>query len=203
MLAVIGWAGIIIGTAALFGATVPLAAAATAGLIIYSIFGLIGALFTYGWDNSADKRFWFVSFLVKWAQSPIITTIGLIVAAFFVAGGNDVDFRRGMLFVEVGPGEGALTLGAIAWTRSCEFQRNGTVRDALAQHEAHHSRTIAAIGELGFYFTYVVVGGLWAGATSSLFCWNDINTRGNGNPFEKTAHTYTNDNGQIASSKPC
>ena len=27
-----------------------------------------------------------------------------------------------------------------------------------------HSRTVAAIGELGFYFTYVTVGALWADA---------------------------------------
>ena len=101
--------------------------------------------------------------------------------------GGDVDFRRGMLFIEVGNG-GALTLGAVAWTGGNEFM-GGRVPDELAKHEAHHSRTVVAMGELGFYLTYVTVGAIWGVAEGG--CWNDLNAAGEGNPFEQKAHTYT------------
>lgn len=58
-----------------------------------------------------------------------------------------------------------------------------------ARHEATHSRTVAAIGELGFYLTYVTIGAIWGAAQGG--SWNDLNATGAGNPFEKTAHTFT------------
>ncbi|MGH3590657.1 MAG: hypothetical protein ACRDRF_06450, partial [Pseudonocardiaceae bacterium] len=65
----------------------------------------------------------------------------------------------------------------------------GTVPDNLARHESTHSRTVAAIGELGFYLSYVTIGALWGSAQGG--SWNDLNAAGCGNPFEKTAHTFT------------
>jgi hypothetical protein len=109
--------------------------------------------------------------------------VGLIAAIVVAAAGGNVDFRRGMLFIEVGAGGGALTLGAVAWTQSGRFKSDGTVPDELARHESYHSRTVAALGELGFYFTYVTVGAIWGAAQGG--SWNDLNTMGCGNPFRE------------------
>ncbi len=202
MLAVVAWTGIIIGVAAIFGASVSVAAAATAGLVIFTVAGLLGAIATPLLDKTNSPVAWFFSFLIKWVQSPLTTTVGLIAALVVALGGGHVDFRRGMLFIEVGAGGGALTLGAVAWTQSGRFNPDGTVPDDLARHEAVHSRTVAAIGELGFYFTYVTIGAIWGVAEGG--SWNDLNPgTGCGNPFEKTAHTFTNDPGTAVPTGSC
>ncbi len=201
MLAGVAWAGVIVGVAALFGAGVAFSAAAMAGLIIFAAAGLLGAIATPLLDKSNSPVAWFFSFLIKWAQSPLTTTVGLVAAAVVKISGGNVDFRRGMLFIEVGAGGGALTLGAVAWTQSGRFDANGNVPDNLARHESVHSRTVAAIGELGFYFTYVVVGGIWGVAQGG--AWNNLDSNGCGNPFEKTAHTFTNDPGTAVSAGSC
>jgi len=202
MLAVIAWTGIIVGVAAIFGLSVTVAAAAAAGIVIFTVAGLLGAIVTPLLDNTNSPVAWFFSFLIKWVQSPITTTVGLISAIVVAIGGGNVDFRRGMLFIEVGAGGGALTLGAVAWTQSGRFNPDGTVPDNLARHESQHSRTVAAIGELGFYFTYVTIGAIWGIAEGG--SWNDLNPgTGCGNPFEKTAHTFTNDPGTAVSTGSC
>jgi hypothetical protein len=92
--------------------------------------------------------------------------------------------------VEVGAGTGGLTLGAIVYTQSGNFDSNGNVRDDVARHEAYHTRTVAALGEWGFYVTYVTFGSVFAWATGGE--WNALDNRGCGNPFEKHAYTYYN-----------
>ena len=77
---------------------------------------------------------------------------------------------------------------AVAWTQSGRFGPSGKVPDNLARHESYHSRTVVALGELGFYFTYVTVGAIWGAGQGG--AWNDLNGTGSGNPFEKTAHTF-------------
>ncbi len=170
-------------------------------LIIWGSASLLGSIFTPILDNTNSPVAWFFSFLLKWIQSPITTTIGLIAALVVAIAGGRVDFRRGMLFIEVGPGGGALTLGAVAWTQSGRFDASGQVPDNLARHESFHSRTVAAIGELGFYFTYVTVGAIWGAAQGGP--WNDLNGAGCGNPFEKTAHTFTGDPAVAVSASSC
>ena len=164
---------------------------AIVSLVVWSAASLLGSIFTPLLDASNSEFLWGISFFLKWVQSPILTTVGLIAAIVVAAAGGNVDFRRGMLFIEVGAGGGALTLGAVAWTQSGRFNPDGTVPDNLARHESYHSRTVAALGELGFYFTYVTVGAIWGAAQGG--DWNDLNTMGCGNPFEKTAHTFTGD----------
>jgi RHS repeat-associated protein len=200
MLAVVAWAAIIVGVAAIFGGAVTFSAAATVGLIIFSVAGMLAPLTTI-LDNSDSPVAWFFSFLIKWVQSPITTTVGLVAALVVAIDGGNVDFRRGMLFIEVGAGGGALTLGAVAWTQSGRFNPDGTVPDGLARHESQHSRTVASIGELGFYFTYLTVGAIWGSAQGG--AWNDLNAAGCGNPFEKQAHTFTNDPGTAVSASSC
>ncbi|UOB07646.1 FG-GAP-like repeat-containing protein [Streptomyces sp. HP-A2021] len=200
-LAIFCWTGIILGVSALFGLGVSVATAATIGLIIFGTAGLLGAVVSPLLDNTDSPVAWFFSFLIKWVQSPILTTIGLIAALGVALGRGKVDFRRGMLFIEVGHGGGALTLGAVAWTQSGRFNPDGTVPDALARHESTHSRTVAAIGELGFYFTYATIGAIWGVAEGG--SWNDLNAAGCGNPFEKTAHTFTGDPATARSTSDC
>jgi RHS repeat-associated protein len=176
----------------IFGASAAVAATAAAWVVgIWAVVSLLGSVLTPILDDTNSEVAWFFSFLLKWFNSPITTTIGLIAALIVAIAGGNVDFRRGMLFIEIGPGGGALTLGAVAWTQSGRFDASGNVPDALARHEAHHSRTVVALGELGFYVTYVTFGAIWGAAEGG--SWNDLNGIGCGNPFEKTAHTFTGD----------
>lgn len=166
-------------------------ASATVGLIIFATAALLGSTISPLLDNTDSLVAWSVSFLVKWVQSPLVTTVGLFATLIVAIRRDKVDFRRGMLFIAVGPGGGALTLGAVAWTQSGRFNRDGNVPDNLARHESTHSRTVASIGELGFYLTYVTIGAIWGSVQGG--SWNNLNAAGCGNPFEKTAHTFTGD----------
>src|SRR5436309_832357 len=161
VLAVFVWTSIVAGVCVLFGRDASVITTATIGLIIFataaSVGGLVGPLL----DNTDSRMAWLVSFLIKWVQSPLLTTVGLVATLIVAISRGKVDFRRGMLFIAVGPGAGALTLGAVAWTQSGRFNWDGTVPDNLARHESIHSRTVAAISELGFYLTYVTIGAFW------------------------------------------
>jgi RHS repeat-associated protein len=200
-LAIFGWTAIILGVSAIFGLGVSAATAATIGLYIFGIAGLLGSIGTPLLDKTDSKVAWFFSFLVKWVQSPLLTTVGLIATLIVALSGNHVDFSHGMLFIEVGPGYSALTLGAVAWAQTGCFNPDGSIQDAVARHESTHSHTIASIGELGFYFTYLTIGALWGVAEGG--SWNDLNTAGCGNPFEKTAHTFTGDPATARSTDDC
>lgn len=191
VLAVLGWTGAILGGSTLFGLSVNLVTAATLGLITCATAALLGAVATPLLDNTDKATAWWFSFVFKWMQSPLLTTVGLVATLIVALGGRQVQVHRGMLFIDVAPGGGALTLGAVAWTRSGCFNPDATVPDGLARHEATHSRTVAAIGELGFYVTYVTIGAIWGWAEGG--SWNSLNASGFGNPFEKTAHTFTGD----------
>jgi hypothetical protein len=185
VLAVLGWTGIIW---VLFELDASVATTATIGLILFGTAGLLGAVVSPLLDNTDSPVAWLCSFLIKWVQSPLLTTVGLVATLIVAISGGEVDFRRGMLFIAVGPGGGALTLGAVVWTQSGCFNPDGTVPDDLARHESTHSRTVAAIGELGFYLSYVTIGAIWGSAQGG--SWNNLNAAGCGNPFEKTAHTF-------------
>jgi hypothetical protein len=189
-LAVLGWTGILFGICALFEFNVTIVPTATTALIIFAAAALPGAVVSTLLDGTDHPGAWLSSFLIKWVQSPLLTSVGLLATLIVVITGNTIDFRRGMLFIAVGPGRAALTLGAVAWSQSGCFNPDGTMPDNLAQHESMHSRTVAAIGELGFYVTYVTVGAIWGLAQGG--GWNSLNAIGCGNPFEKTAHTFTN-----------
>jgi hypothetical protein len=152
-------------------------------------------------DNTDSPVAWLFSFLIKGVQSPLLSTVGLVATLIVAIRRGTVDFRRGMLFIAVGSGSGALTLGAVAWTQSGRFTPDGTVPDGLARHESTHSRTVAAIGELGFYVTYVTIGGIWGSAQGG--SWNGLNAAGCGNPLEKTAHTFTGDPATARSASDC
>lgn len=172
------------GLAILFGASAAVWAAWAVG--IWAGASFLGSLVTPSLDKSDSEAAWVFSFLIKWIQSPVTTTIGLIAALVVAIAGGNVDFERGMLFIEVGgSGYGAATVGAVAWTTSGGFEANGDVNDDLAEHEAYHSRQVVAMGELGFYVTYFTVGGIFGVAQGGT--WVGMNNSGCGNPFEKTS----------------
>lgn len=200
-LAVLGWTGILLGIGALFGLEASIATTAITGLIIFGVTAALGAALGALLDGTDNRAAWLFSFLIKWAQSPLLTTFGLVATLIVAIGRSKVDFRRGMVFIAVGPGRAALTLGAVAWTQSSCFKADGTMPDNLAGHESVHSRTVAAIGELGFYVTYVAIGAIWGLAQGG--SWNNLNAGGCGNPFEKTAHTFTGDPATPRSASDC
>jgi hypothetical protein len=86
----------------------------------------------------------------------------------------------------------AITIGAIVYTQSGLFTAGGQVRDDLAQHESYHTRTVAALGEIGFYLTYVTLAGIIGAAQAGGRGYLGLDANGCGNPFEKTAYTYFN-----------
>ena len=200
-LAVLGWTGMLLGIGALFGLDASIATTAITGLIIFGVAALLGAALGALLDGTDNPAAWSISFLIKWVQSPLLTTVGLLATLIVAIGRSKVDFRRGMVFIAVGPGRAALTLGAVAWTQSRCFNADGTMPDDLARHESVHSRTVAAIGELGFYVTYVAIGAIWGLAQGG--SWNNLNASGCGNPFEKTAHTFTGDPATPRSASDC
>jgi RHS repeat-associated protein len=158
-------------------------------LSIFMIASWIGTPIARALDDSDSEAAWFFSFLIKWVQSPVLTTIGLFVVMGYAFAGHDVDLERGALFVNVGgSGTGALTLGAIIYTQGGNFDASGDVDDDLAKHEAYHTRQVAAFGEMGFYLTYITLGIIWGAAEADEPFGTD--NRGCGNPFEKTARTF-------------
>lgn len=200
-LAVAEWVGILLGAGALITLDASVATAATVSMIIFGTAALLGSVAGPLLDNLDSPVAWLFGFLVTWVQSPLLTTTGLAATLIVAIRGGRVDFRRGTLFITVGPGEAALTLGAVAWTQSGRFDPDGTVPDSLARHESTHSRTVAAIGELGFYLTYLTIGAIWGSAQGG--SWNNLNSAGCGNPFEKTAHTFTGDPATPRSASDC
>jgi RHS repeat-associated protein len=183
VLSVLAWYGILVWLGA---SAVAAAVAATAITLGASVLGL----FTPLMDESDSRVAWAFSWAIKLIKSPILTILGLLVVAGFAIAGKRVDFRRGALFVEVGAGGGGLTLGAIVYTQSDHFGPDGRVNDDYARHEAYHTRTVAVLGEFGFYVTYVTFGSLFAYANGGP--WNALDNRGCGNPFEKHAYTHFN-----------
>jgi hypothetical protein len=189
VLAVVSWTGLLLGGCALLQLDASVTLIAAVALLVFGTAALFGAVVSPLLDNTDHPVAWLFSFVIKWVQSPMLTTASLVATIILVIRGSAVDFRRGMLFIAAGPGRSALTLGAVGWTQSGCFGSDGTVPDNLARHESVHSRTVAALGELGFYLTYVTVGALWGWAQGG--SWNDLNAAGYGNPLEKTAHTVT------------
>jgi RHS repeat-associated protein len=166
------------------------------GTVIWGAVGLVGALVTPALDQSNSGFAWFVSFLFKWCHSPIITTLGLFVVLGAAIGGRKIDFRRGMIFVETGAGQNALTLGGICYAEK-GLWTGDKVLDLLAQHESVHSRLVASAGELGFYVTYLVAG-FWGAAQQG--DWGGffaLNGSGCGNPLEKLAWSIRSGGGGI------
>jgi hypothetical protein len=159
--------------------------------LVWSGLGLIGALLTPSLDEHENWFTNWLSFLLKWAHSPILTTVGILVVIVAAIVGSKVGVRKGMIFVEAGQGTDGITIGAIGYAQSDGGNWNGKKpSDLLAQHESVHGRACSAVGELGFYVTYLAIGlpwGLIQGGRDGAF---GLNNQGCGNPLEKLASEY-------------
>lgn len=160
------------------------------GLGIYAGTGILGVSVPPRLDRAGRRPAWILSIVVTWTRSPLTTTFGLAAAAVLRLTGRPVHLQAGMVFIPAGRGSGVLALGAVGWTQTGRMHQGGVDRP-LACHEALHSRTVAAIGELGFYAAYLLIGAPWAVQQGAE--WNNLTAEGLGNPFEKTAHTFTGD----------
>ncbi|HEX2149245.1 MAG TPA: hypothetical protein VHI31_03600 [Actinomycetota bacterium] len=165
-------------------------AVSTAAIWVVFVPALLGSTVTQVLDDSDSRSRWVASCAIKWFRSPIASTAGLLTALGMRIFRKPVDFRRGMLFLHAGRGASALALGGLAWCQDRCFSER-CIPDTLARHEAVHSRTVAAVGEVGFYLTYLTAGILCARMQGGP--WNSLTQQGCGQPFEKTAHTYTAD----------
>ena len=132
-----------------------------------------------------------LSFALKTAQSPLCTLGGALPALLLALAGRRVRLECGTLFVETGHGSAGVTLGAIVWAQSGVFSSDGHVDPAIARHEAYHARTVAALGEWGFYLAYLLLAAPWALARRAP--WNALDPAGRGNPFERTAYALHDD----------
>lgn len=159
--------------------------------LVWSGLGLIGALLTPALDEHENWFTKWLSFLLKWTHSPILTTVGILVAIVAAIFGSKVGVRKGMIFVETGQGTDAITIGAVGYAQSGGGNWNGKrPSDLLSLHESVHGRACSAVGELGFYVTYLAIGlpwGLIQGGGDGMF---GLNNRGCGNPLEKLASEY-------------
>jgi hypothetical protein len=72
------------------------------GLVIFAVAGTLGAIVTSLLDGTNSPVAWFFSFLIKWAQSPLTTTVGLIAATVVAMSGGKADVRRGFTYLTVG-----------------------------------------------------------------------------------------------------
>ncbi len=175
--------------------------------VVWSGLGLIGALLTPTLDKHENRFTNSLSLLLKWTHSPILTTVGIFVMIVAAIVGSKVGLRKGMIFVEVGQGSDAITIGAIGYAQTGGGNWGGNQpSDLLAQHESVHGRAFSAVGELGFYVTYLAVGLPWGaiqGGGDGMFGLND---RGCGNPLEKLASEYWDGQGgqqPQESASPC
>lgn len=157
------------------------------GLCVYAGLSIVGALLARLLDLADHYAASVFSLLLKWTQSPLTTTVGLL-ASIVVAIANDVSFRRGVVLLNIGSSsQAAITLGGVVWAKGGCFESSGRAKDDLAQHEAFHSRQVMAFHEIGFYLTYLIVGMSWGHVQGAAM---SMTSGGCGNPFEKTARTY-------------
>ena len=155
---------------------------------------LLASLLTPPLDAGKGGAAWLASAALKALQCPLATLFGLAVGA--ARRPRRLLLRRGTCFAITGEGGWAVTLGAVVVAQRGMLDREGRLPDAIAHHESYHARTAAALGEGGFYATYLTLGVLRA-----LQCrapWNGLARDGRGNPFERTAHAVGREVGALA-----
>lgn len=90
-LPVLGWTGIILGVWALFELD---ASVATIGPILFGTAVLLGSVVGPLLDNTDSPVTWLFSFLIKWVQSPLLTTVGLVATLIVAIGGGTLCGRQ-------------------------------------------------------------------------------------------------------------
>ena len=145
-------------------------------------------------DSFGERFLGFLSFAIKFARSPITSSVGLIIGGFGTGFGlwNDVEwFKGGVIAFEYDPsgaGFSAVTLGATVniWT--------GSTSSPSFEHELYHSRQYTVLGD--WFIPGWLVGGVYgmisgaiAGSSDWGSCFYSANpSKGYGNPLEAGAH---------------
>lgn len=153
-----------------------------------------GALDQASMGDSFGHRFLgFLSFAIKFAASPVTSTVGLLIGGFGTGFGlwGDVEwFKGGVIAFQYNPsssGFSAVTLGATVniW--------QGDTNNSLFAHELYHSRQYTYFGDT-FIPLWLVGGvyGLISSAVAGQFQWSCFNSSNPdtsyGNPLEDGAH---------------
>jgi RHS repeat-associated protein len=173
--------------------TLGLGAAILVGAARLTAPAITGALDQASMGDSFGERFLgFLSFALKFASSPVTSTVGLIIGGFGTGFGlwGDVEwFKGGVIAFEYSPTStfSAVTLGATMniW--------GGSTKDPLFNHELYHSRQYTYFGDT-FVPLWVVGGvyGLISSAIAGNFQWSCFNSSNPnaayGNPLEDGAH---------------
>ncbi|SFN75529.1 toxin TcdB middle/N-terminal domain-containing protein [Nitrosospira briensis] len=163
--------------------------------VAYAGLQIIGTAITRGLDEIDSPIAGFFSFLIKFAMSPITTTIGLLIGFVrtgFGLWGNVHWFKGGTIVFQTN--ENSPTFGgAMTWGATVQWQ-GGQLSGARLQHELHHSRQFVFGGD-GFGLTWATIGGTWGLVESwidkgspSAECWISSSTGHTGNPLENRAH---------------
>jgi hypothetical protein len=163
--------------------------------VAYAGLQILGTAITRGLDEIDSPIAGFFSFLIKFAMSPITTTIGLLIGfgrTGFGLWGNVHWFKGGTIVFQTN--ENSPTFGgAMTWGATVQWQ-GGQLSGARLQHELHHSRQFVFGGD-GFGLTWATIGGAWGLVESwidkgspSAECWISSSTGHTGNPLENRAH---------------
>jgi RHS repeat-associated protein len=144
-------------------------------------------------DSFGHRLLGFLSFAIKFAASPVTSTVGLLIGGFGTGFGlwGDVEwFKGGVIAFQYNPGSSgfsAVTLGATVniW--------QGNTNNPLFAHELYHSRQYTYFGDT-FIPLWLVGGvyGLISSAVAGNFQWSCFNSSNPstayGNPLEDGAH---------------
>ncbi|HYZ01687.1 MAG TPA: hypothetical protein VFA92_09345, partial [Candidatus Binatia bacterium] len=121
---------------------------------------VFGTLATRGLDATGNQAAGALSFLIKFAMSPITTTAGLVIGfarTGFGLWGNVDWFNHGVIVFQTDETSGFD--GAMTWGATVQWQ-GGNLSGARIQHEMYHSRQFVYAGD-GFGLTWATVGALW------------------------------------------
>jgi len=170
----------------------------------YAGLQILGTALTRALDQSDSPILGFFSFVVKFAMSPITTTLGLLaglVRTGFGLWGDVQWFQHGVIVFQTD--SGSPFGGAMTWGATVQWQGGG-LSGARLNHELYHSRQFVYGGD-GFGLTWATIGGMWGVAESwidtgspDFDCWTAASAGSSqiGNPLENRAH-------QIYSSMAC
>ncbi len=145
-------------------------------------------------DSFGERLLGFVSFAIKFASSPITSTVGLLIGGFgtgFGLWGNVEWFKGGVIAFEYSPGASAFSAVTLGATVNI-WQGNTSAPDF--EHELYHSRQYTHFGDA--FVPAWVLGGVWGLVSSAIAgqpqwsCFSSANPSGGyGNPLESSAHS--------------
>ncbi|MEV0117661.1 SpvB/TcaC N-terminal domain-containing protein [Streptomyces sp. NPDC050844] len=176
-------------------ATFGVAGALIVGGAMLAAPAITGALDQAAMGNSFGQRLLgFFSFAIKFASSPVTTTVGLHIGGFgtgFGLWGNVEWFKGGVIAFEYDPSSAAFSAVTLGGTVNIW---QGNTSNSAFEHELYHSRQYTYFGDA--FVPAWVVGGVWGLISSAIAgspqwgCFPSADPAGGyGNPLEATAHT--------------